>query len=578
MTVLVNNIDIDIIKYQNNKVKLAIINNEPVEENLNVIMVVSNICQYARRYILAREFINRMSIEPHVILYIVELAYLDQEYYLTNVTNSRHLQLRTSVAFWHKENMINIAVEQLLPKNWKVFCAIDADVEFESPSWALDTLKILNGHADIVQLFSHALDMNLNEDIMSVFSGFGFQYTKKRRYGLKGPNFWHPGFTIGMTRKAYNKIKGIYEYGILGAGDHNTMMSMIGKGMTSVDSQVHSEYKQSILEYQKRLQGLRLGYVPGVIRHYYHGSKRKRYYHERWKILVKHNYSPQLHITKNSDGILVPTKECPEELLSDILEYFKSRDEDEGLKEQLLLQVVPDVNLKGREIFYINTNESIQRNTKFLENIKKFDLKPYRIQGIIPSDFLNLKLTIKYPKSQVTDEEYACTISHIKAIFTAYTLGKQVALIAEDDLIIYDIPVLTNLPRDYEIIQLLCIGKSGIQCYLDNIRQEKYVPDHFFSTAAYLINRRGMERILNLFVPDYGTITELKSIDFTEATVKCAADHLIYSSCKTYTYSKPYFNIESVDSLINGERIHNHKRSAEMIKRIYELNTIEFPN
>lgn len=42
---IVNGIEID-------HMKDAIVNNEPIEDKLNVIIVISNPCEYARRYIL----------------------------------------------------------------------------------------------------------------------------------------------------------------------------------------------------------------------------------------------------------------------------------------------------------------------------------------------------------------------------------------------------------------------------------------------------------------------------------------------------------------------------------------------
>jgi hypothetical protein len=81
--------------------------------------------------------------------------------------------------------------------------------------------------------------------------------------------------------------------------------------------------------FQQRVKNLRLGYVPGVIRHYYHGSKKNRKYLERWKILVKHAYNPLVHVKLNNDGLLVPTDSCPRGLLDDILGYFLERNEDE---------------------------------------------------------------------------------------------------------------------------------------------------------------------------------------------------------------------------------------------------------
>ena len=60
---IINGIEIDIINYKLNDIKYAITNNKPIEKKLNVIIVISNPCQFARRYILCREFIKRIEEE-----------------------------------------------------------------------------------------------------------------------------------------------------------------------------------------------------------------------------------------------------------------------------------------------------------------------------------------------------------------------------------------------------------------------------------------------------------------------------------------------------------------------------------
>ena len=47
---IINNIEIDNIEYKANPIKEAILNNEPIEEKLHVIIVVSNPCLYIKRY------------------------------------------------------------------------------------------------------------------------------------------------------------------------------------------------------------------------------------------------------------------------------------------------------------------------------------------------------------------------------------------------------------------------------------------------------------------------------------------------------------------------------------------------
>ena len=329
---IINNIEIDNINYKKNPIKYAILNNDPIEEKLNVIIVISNPCQFASRYILAKEFIKRIEEEEeHINLFIVEMIYPNQQFILTKKNNKNHLQLKTDIPLWHKENMINIGVQKLLPKNWKAFAWIDADIEFENPTWALDTLKLLNGSYDIVQLYSQCLDLNENNLINKVFTSFCFKYVKGDPYSSEGNNYWHPGFAWACSRKAYEKMNGLFDWGILGSGDNIMAYSLINNGLKAININSSDDYKNKVIQFQNRVKNFRLGYVPGVIKHYFHGSKKNRKYNERWLILVKHLYSPSLHLNKDNNGILIPSDECPKELLDDIYNYFLERNEDEFL-------------------------------------------------------------------------------------------------------------------------------------------------------------------------------------------------------------------------------------------------------
>ena len=323
--------ELEDLRYIENEIKMAILNNEPIDSVLHVIMVLSNPCQFKKRAKLAKDFLKRMDIELNIELYVVELAHGNDPYFVAEYNNPNHLRLRTdTVPLWHKENMINIGVAKLLPPNWKAMAYIDADVEFENVHWASDALKVLNGCRDTVQLFSHAVDMDQNKDAMSIFSSFGFQYNKFRKYFMNKDtiNYYHPGYAFAMTRKAYETMGGIYELSILGSGDHNMAMGYAGQIKKSVHYQVHPDYLKTIMDYYQKMKRLRLGYIPGVIRHYFHGTKESRKYYERWKVLIKYQYDPTQHLTKNSDGLLVPTKDCPKEMLDEIYNYFLERNED----------------------------------------------------------------------------------------------------------------------------------------------------------------------------------------------------------------------------------------------------------
>ena len=327
---IINGIEIDDINYKLNDIKYAISNNDPIEKKLNVIIVISNPCLYASRYILLKEFVKRIEEEEtNVELFIVELIYKNQKYIISDKKNKKHLQLHTDTPIWHKENMINLGVKYLLPKNWKAFAWIDADIEFENNSWALDTLKILNGCKDVVQIFSHCIDMYKDETNLNFFNSFGYSFSKNKRYTTRGLDYWHPGYAWAITRKAYEKIGGLYDKGVLGSGDNIMAMSFINKCEKITNTEYSEDYNNSMMEYQQKAKTLRLGYTPGVIRHHYHGSKKNRKYTERWLILIKHLYSPIKHLTYDATGLLIPTAAFSDEFKNDIMDYFKERKEDE---------------------------------------------------------------------------------------------------------------------------------------------------------------------------------------------------------------------------------------------------------
>uniref|UniRef100_A0A6C0LLY4 Glycosyltransferase n=1 Tax=viral metagenome TaxID=1070528 RepID=A0A6C0LLY4_9ZZZZ len=328
MTVI-SGIEIDHIVYKQNDIKLAIQNNDPIEDKLHVILVVSNPCLFAIRYILFKEFVKRIeNEEKNVILYVVELAYGSQLFRVTEKNNPKHLQLRTDIPLWHKENMINLGVKYLLPPNFKAFAWIDADVEFENLTWATDALKLLNGSKDIIQLFGHCVDMDYNRETMMIRSSAGYQYSKGNKYHSSGNDYWHPGYAWAITRKAYEKMGGLYEMAILGSGDFIMLMSLLNKGHLSLNDQNSENYKKTVEDFQQKVAGLRFGYIPGTIRHHFHGNKKDRQYSQRWKILVENDYQPDLHIRKDEKGLLIPTEEFPQKLANEVFNYFLERKED----------------------------------------------------------------------------------------------------------------------------------------------------------------------------------------------------------------------------------------------------------
>ena len=130
-----------------------------------------------------------------------------------------------------------------------------------------------------------------------------------------------------MTRKAYETV-GIVDKSILGSGDNIMALSFIGKCQNIINPKFSDGYNKYMLDYQIKAKNLRLGYTPGVIRHYYHGTKQNRKYNERWLLLIKYQYNPYNDIIYNN-GIICPTNSFCTEFKKDIMNYFIERKEDD---------------------------------------------------------------------------------------------------------------------------------------------------------------------------------------------------------------------------------------------------------
>lgn len=310
----------------------------PVDDTLHVIVAVSNPCGLTSRYTLAEKTIAQMEMDAKssTTIYVVEIAYGDEPFRLTNQTHSRHLQLRTPIPLWHKENMVNLAAEKLLPRNWKAVAWVDGDVEFDNPSWALDTLKLLNGHKDVIQLFSHAVFMDATKNTQAIFTGYAYNFVRGREYEGTGNDLWHPGFGWAYSRAAFDQAGGLYEREISGHGDGVIAHCM--KGSYDWDSYYmkfsSQGHRDAILAYNASCGGLRMGYTPGVVRHLYHGNYADRKYVERRLVFDEFHFDPKQHVERDGEsGVLVPSKTFPENLLGALKEscYKKTDDGDLSL-------------------------------------------------------------------------------------------------------------------------------------------------------------------------------------------------------------------------------------------------------
>lgn len=330
-------------------------------ERLHVACAYSNPFRWRTRRELMNNFRYHLEQSPNVSLYVGELAYGDRPHEVTTPDNPRDFQLRTGHELFHKENILN-AVIRRFPAGWKYGMICDADFHFTRHDWALETIHQLQ-HYHFVQPYSSYLDVSgsvygtaqlptrANSTFFFNYIQNGFQISPQYFNG-KLKTEWQkgdPGYEsvmsserymrgIGATggalafrRESLDMVGGLLDRCILGHADWYMAFSLVGLEAPDIHTQNYSpDYVRYVRHWRERAESIKrnVGYVDGMAVHYFHGSKIRRAYSSRDKILAARQYSPSSDVFPDWQGIYQLNPEKPE-LRDDIRQYFVSRSEDD---------------------------------------------------------------------------------------------------------------------------------------------------------------------------------------------------------------------------------------------------------
>ena len=241
--------------------------------------------------------------------------------------------------------------------------------------------------------------------------------------------------------------------------------------------------------------------------------------------------------------------------------------------------------------YWINVDKSEYRYEFMKEQFDKLNIVNERISARTPDDIDFTKI-IKNQESKSNPAEYACILSHLKAIQIGYDEGYEYFFILEDDINIIKInqKKLINLIKTFEkknnckidILQLHTnshpliielyneLGGSIINRTYNDTSLIKIRDRDYPSTGYYLISREGAKKLLDKFVIDFKNDTYDLSY-----SAWCAADNVLYRPVNTYILLYPIVtsNIKC-GSLIHEEHIFNHDRSNEIIALIHKNNNL----
>lgn len=286
---------------------------------LNTIVVYYNFCNYISRYNVTKKFVDKYN--DILELYIVELALENQDFKLTDKNNKNHLQLKTKNFLWYKENLINIAINKLLPKNWQHVCWIDCNLEFENDDFIGKTLDKLQQY-DFVQMFSTIKYFDTNNDIIETYKSFIYSINTGLDLSSK------PGGAWACTRKGYKKIGKLFDTSLC---ESDCILAHALGLKQNYYKNLNSKYTKNVDSYVQNIinNDITVHFANNKVIYYWHGSQENRNYHVfRKNMIMKYNYDPENHINYDETGLICSTVFCPEKLLKYYEKYFYSRRED----------------------------------------------------------------------------------------------------------------------------------------------------------------------------------------------------------------------------------------------------------
>jgi hypothetical protein len=271
-------------------------------------------------------------------LLAVELAW-EGPFSLTEGDADILIQLRGGARLWQKERLLNVAIQNLPPDCTQVVW-MDADLVFRESNWVEMTQERLE-EVPVVQSFSLVRYLTSDGDIERTRPASAFVYEES---GAKPgwlelsrdrqPGSPSPGHVWAARRQLLDEIGLLYDYCVIGGGDTAFLCALTGEidlcvhlqGMGAPQARKFREWAQKVYDPERR----RIGYVPGIIDHLWHGSMEGRKGRERHFALARAGFDPYEDVGIGSNGAWY-WKSDKRELHDYLRSYFEGRNEDVAL-------------------------------------------------------------------------------------------------------------------------------------------------------------------------------------------------------------------------------------------------------
>lgn len=258
-------------------------------------------------------------------------------------------KIKSDSMLWHKESLLNYAIENL-DRKFKYVFWIDTDIIFTNKNWMVDSVEQLKIN-NVVQPFEYCvhLEKDRNDVDFDITHEYEFANHPKNRH----PRLWrsfcancattdlgdnenydvhgHVGFAWGARREVLDAVP-LYDKALVGGADHIMAHAAAGHIPHTCITKSFTEDIDAVnawsVKFYHVVQG-RIGYTKGDLYHMWHGDLKNREYLKRIR-----EFTPVAKTInkKDKNGLYVTEND------NYVREYFDRRERtDDGFLDSMML-------------------------------------------------------------------------------------------------------------------------------------------------------------------------------------------------------------------------------------------------
>jgi hypothetical protein len=240
----------------------------------------------------------------------------------------KHIKYNIPQAIWVKENLINLAVKNHLPKDWNYMSWMDGDIYFFEKEWVNNSIELLKKY-DIIQMFDFSLNQvrSDNKSVVTFDVGYINAFINSENLFINDFSLKHAGYGWAINKQFYEKIGGLWELNIIGSADTiiarsttqhlNNDEIFLEEKLNIIYSQ---KYGEELCEYYKKFKNCNFSFLKSKIYHFYHSHLSRRLYVERHEIPKYHLFNSSM-VDYSQDGVIYTNEKYLAENIQSYIEY-----------------------------------------------------------------------------------------------------------------------------------------------------------------------------------------------------------------------------------------------------------------